>query len=66
MRKLMQGVLILLCSYLTHRQARPIGIALVYSSKLQVCSNLHIFRYQVFKGTEKRGKERWGGFKVSN
>ncbi|PCS23801.1 Mobile element protein [Candidatus Enterovibrio escicola] len=34
MLKLMQGILVLLCSYLTHRQARPIEIAFVDSSKL--------------------------------
>ncbi len=51
MLKLMQGVLVPLCSYLTHRQARLIGIAFVDSSKLQVCYNLRILRHQVFKGT---------------
>nr|WP_223824203.1 hypothetical protein [Candidatus Enterovibrio escacola] len=53
MLRLMQSVLILLCSYFTHCQARPTGIALVDSSTLQVYYNLHILRYQVFKGTEK-------------
>ncbi|PCS21889.1 Mobile element protein [Candidatus Enterovibrio escicola] len=33
-----------LCSYLTHRQARPTGIVFVDSSKLQVCYNLRILR----------------------
>ncbi|PCS21868.1 Mobile element protein [Candidatus Enterovibrio escicola] len=66
MLKLMQGVLVPLCSYLTHRQARLTGIAFIKSSKLQVCHNLRILRYQVFKGTAKREKERWGGFTVSN
>ncbi|PCS22470.1 Mobile element protein [Candidatus Enterovibrio escicola] len=51
MRMFMQGILVPLCSYLTHRQARPIGIAFVDSSKLQVCYNLRILRHQVFKGT---------------
>ncbi|PCS23125.1 Mobile element protein [Candidatus Enterovibrio escicola] len=54
MLKLMQCVLVLLCSYLTHREARPTGIAFVDSSKLQVCHNLLILRHQVFKGTAKR------------
>nr|WP_150138027.1 transposase [Candidatus Enterovibrio escacola] len=66
MRKLMQGVLAPLCYYLTHRQARPIGIAFVDSSKLQVCHNLRIFRHPVLKGTEKREKGTIGGFTVSN
>ncbi len=52
----MQGILAPLCSYLTHREARPTGIVFVNSSKLQVCHNLHIFRHQVFKGTLKWGK----------
>ncbi|PCS21790.1 Mobile element protein [Candidatus Enterovibrio escicola] len=56
MLRLMQGVLVSLFYYHTHRQARPIGIAFVDSSKLQVCYNLRIFRHQVFKGTAKRGK----------
>ncbi|PCS23927.1 Mobile element protein [Candidatus Enterovibrio escicola] len=58
MLKLMQDVLVLvpLCSYLTHHQARPIEIAFVDSSKLQVCHNLRILRYQILKGTVKRGK----------
>ncbi|PCS23992.1 Mobile element protein (plasmid) [Candidatus Enterovibrio escicola] len=42
--------------YLTHPQARPIGITFVDSSKLQVYHNLHILRHQVSKGTLKRGK----------
>ncbi|PCS23649.1 Mobile element protein [Candidatus Enterovibrio escicola] len=33
----MQGVLVLLCFYLTHRQAKPTGMTFVDSSKLQVC-----------------------------
>ncbi|PCS21688.1 Mobile element protein [Candidatus Enterovibrio escicola] len=45
MLKLMQGVLVPLCSYLTHSKARPIGIAFVDSYKLQVCHNLCIFRH---------------------
>uniref|UniRef100_UPI0021E06E80 transposase n=1 Tax=Candidatus Enterovibrio escicola TaxID=1927127 RepID=UPI0021E06E80 len=60
--KLMQGVLALLCSYLTHRQARTTGIAFVDSSKLQVYHNLRIFKHQVFKGTAKRGKRTMGWF----
>ncbi len=58
----MQDVLIPLCSYLTHRQARPTGIAFVDSSKLQVCHNLRIFKHHVLKGTEKRGKGKMGWF----
>uniref|UniRef100_UPI00374346F2 transposase n=1 Tax=Candidatus Enterovibrio escicola TaxID=1927127 RepID=UPI00374346F2 len=38
------------------------GIAFVDSSKLQVCHNLYILRYQVFKGTAKRGKGIMGWF----
>ncbi|PCS22706.1 Mobile element protein [Candidatus Enterovibrio escicola] len=48
-------------------QARPKWIAFVDSSKLQVYHNLRIFRYQVFKGTSKRGKgtiEWFYGFKL--
>ncbi|PCS21463.1 Mobile element protein [Candidatus Enterovibrio escicola] len=66
MLRLMQGVLVLFCSYLTHRQARPTGIAFVYSSKLQVCHNLLILKHQVFKGTAKRGKGTRGGSTVLN
>ena len=40
MLKLMQTILVPLCSYLTHRQAKPTGIAFVDSTKLQVCHNL--------------------------
>ncbi|PCS24042.1 Mobile element protein [Candidatus Enterovibrio escicola] len=54
--KLMQGVLVPFCSYLTHYQALQIGIAFVNSSKLQVCHNLRILRHQVFKCTAKLGK----------
>nr|WP_223824205.1 transposase [Candidatus Enterovibrio escacola] len=53
MLKCMQCVLAPLCSYLTNRQVRLIGIAFVDLSKLQVCHNLRIFRYQVFKGAAK-------------
>uniref|UniRef100_UPI0037431487 transposase n=1 Tax=Candidatus Enterovibrio escicola TaxID=1927127 RepID=UPI0037431487 len=53
---------LLFSSSLTHRQAKPIGIAFVDSSKLQVCHNLYILRYQVFKGTAKRGKGIMGWF----
>ncbi|PCS22030.1 Mobile element protein [Candidatus Enterovibrio escicola] len=62
MLKLMQGILIPLCSYLTHHQEKPTGIAFVDSSKLQVCHNLRILRYQIFKGTSKRGKGTMGWF----
>nr|WP_223866498.1 transposase [Candidatus Enterovibrio escacola] len=51
MLKLMPGILVLICSYLTHLQAKPTGIAFVDSSKLQICHNLRILRNQVFKGT---------------
>nr|WP_223824150.1 hypothetical protein [Candidatus Enterovibrio escacola] len=47
--KFMQGVLIPLRSYLTHRQVRLTGIAFIDSSKLQVYHNLYILRHQVFK-----------------
>ncbi|PCS21854.1 Mobile element protein [Candidatus Enterovibrio escicola] len=56
----MQGGLVPFCSYLTHRQARPTGIAFVDSSKLQLYHNLCIFRHHVFKGTSKRGKGTMG------
>ncbi len=62
MLKLMQGVLVPLCFYFTHRKARPTGIAFVDLSKLQVYHNLRILRHQVFKGTEKRGKGTMGWF----
>nr|WP_150138434.1 transposase [Candidatus Enterovibrio escacola] len=67
MLKLMQDVLVPLCSYLTHRQARSIGITFVDSSKLQVCQNLRILRHQVFEDVAKRGKrtmEWFYGFKL--
>uniref|UniRef100_UPI0012382060 IS982 family transposase n=2 Tax=Candidatus Enterovibrio escicola TaxID=1927127 RepID=UPI0012382060 len=56
MFKFIQGVLVPLCFYLTHRQARPIGMAFVDSSKLQVCHNLRILKHQIFKDTEKQRK----------
>ncbi|PCS23268.1 Mobile element protein [Candidatus Enterovibrio escicola] len=62
MLKLIQGAMVPLYSYLTHRQARLTGIALVDSSTLQVCHNLRILRYQVCKCTEKRGKGTIGSF----
>ncbi|PCS23596.1 Mobile element protein [Candidatus Enterovibrio escicola] len=69
MLKLMQAVLapicsvfFVICSYLTHRQAKPTGISFVDSSKLQICHNLRILRHQVFKGTSKRGKGTMGWF----
>nr|WP_223824301.1 hypothetical protein [Candidatus Enterovibrio escacola] len=64
MHKLMQDVL--LCSYLTHRQVRPIGISFVDSSKLQVYHNLRIFRYQVLKVPRSEEKERGGGSTAPN
>ncbi|WP_108649761.1 IS982 family transposase [Dongshaea marina] len=62
MLKLMQTTLVPLCSYLTHRQAKPTGIAFVDSTKLQVCHNLRIPRHQVFQGAAKRGKGTMGWF----
>nr|WP_190320038.1 transposase [Candidatus Enterovibrio escacola] len=62
MLKLMQGVLVPLCSYLTHHQARPTGNAFVNSSKLQVYHNLRILSHQVLKGTSKRRKGTMGWF----
>nr|WP_097357298.1 transposase [Candidatus Enterovibrio escacola] len=56
MFKFMQSILIPLCYYITHRQARQIWIAFVDSSKLQIYHNLLILRHQVFKGTKKRRK----------
>nr|WP_190320019.1 hypothetical protein [Candidatus Enterovibrio escacola] len=44
----MQGGLVPFCFYLTHRQARPTGIAFVDSSKLQLYHNLCIFRHHVY------------------
>uniref|UniRef100_UPI003742856D transposase n=1 Tax=Candidatus Enterovibrio escicola TaxID=1927127 RepID=UPI003742856D len=44
----------------------PSGIAFVDWSKLQVCYNLRILRYQVFKGSSKRGKGTIGWFYASN
>nr|WP_223824129.1 transposase [Candidatus Enterovibrio escacola] len=60
MLKLIQGVLVPLCSYLTHPQAKLTGSAFVNSSKLQVWHNLRILKHQVFKGTSKRGKRTMG------
>jgi hypothetical protein len=62
MLQLMQSVLAPLCSCLTHRQAKPTGIAFVDSTKLQVCHNLRIPRHQVFEGAAKRGKGSMGWF----
>nr|WP_199399580.1 transposase [Candidatus Enterovibrio escacola] len=68
MLNLMKGLLVPLYYYLTHYHARSTGIAFVDSSKLQVYYNLRILRYQVLKGTEKRGKgTMWWfyGFKLN-
>ena len=48
MLKLMQTVLVPLCSYLTHRKAKPTGIAFIDSTTLKVCHNLRIPRHKVF------------------
>nr|WP_263363686.1 transposase [Candidatus Enterovibrio escacola] len=56
MLQLIQGVLVPLFYYLTHRQVRQTGISFVDSSKLQVYHNLRILRHQIFKGTAKRSK----------
>ncbi|PCS23819.1 Mobile element protein [Candidatus Enterovibrio escicola] len=58
MLNLIQGVLVPLCSYLTHRQAKPTEITFVDSSKLQVCHNLRILRHHVFKVPRSEEKER--------
>ncbi|PCS22348.1 Mobile element protein [Candidatus Enterovibrio escicola] len=41
-----------------HHQARPTGISFVNSSNLQVCDNLRILRYQVFKVSRREEKKR--------
>ncbi len=66
MLKFMQVILVPLCSYLTHRQARQIGIAFVDSSKLQVCHNLRILKHQIGKGIMKLGKGTMGSYTTSN
>ncbi len=45
MVKFMQGILVPLCSYLTHRQARMTAIAFIDSFKLQIYHNLRILRH---------------------
>nr|WP_150138146.1 transposase [Candidatus Enterovibrio escacola] len=57
-----------ICSYLTHCQAKPTGIAFGDSFTIQICHNLRIVRYQVFKSTSKREKGTRGwfyGFKLN-
>ncbi|PCS22302.1 Mobile element protein [Candidatus Enterovibrio escicola] len=57
MLKLMQGVLVPLCSYLTHRKARLTGIAfsLIHLGYRFVITYTHS-QTSVFKGTSERGK----------
>ena len=62
MLKLMQTVLVPLCSYLTHRKAKPTGIAFIDSTTLKVCHNLRIPRHKVFADIAERGKSTMGWF----
>lgn len=62
MLKLLQSVLTPLCSYMTHRQAKPTGIAFVDATKIQVCHQLRIPRHKVFNGSAERGKGTMGWF----
>lgn len=62
MLKLMQTVLVPLCSYLTHRKAKPTGIAFIDSTTLKVCHNIRIPRHKVFADIAERGKSTMGWF----
>lgn len=62
MLKLMQTILVPLSSYLTHRKAKPTGIAFIDSTKLTVCHNLRIPRHKVFSGIAERGCGSMGWF----
>ncbi len=62
MLKLMQTVLVPLCSYLTQRKSKPTGIAYVDSTILKVCHNLRIPRHKVFSKEAERGKGTIGWF----
>ncbi len=56
----MPSVLIPLCSYLKARLGRPIGIAFIYSTKIEVCQIMRAKRNKVFNGIAKHGKEKMG------
>lgn len=62
MLKLMQTVLVPLCSYMNHRKAKPTGIAFVDATKIQVCHQLRIPRHKVFSDCAERGKGTMGWF----
>ena len=62
MLKLMETVLVPLCSYLTHRKAKPTGIAFIDSTTLKVCHNIRIPRHKVFADIAERGKSTMGWF----
>ncbi len=62
MLKLLQGVMLPLCAFLTHRYGKPTGIAFVDSTKIAVCHNIRIPRNKVFSGLAQRGKGTMGWF----
>lgn len=62
MLKLMQSILVPLCSYMNHRKAKPTGIAFVDATKIQVCHQLRIPRHKVFSNSAARGKGTMGWF----
>lgn len=65
--EVMANVLVPLCSYLTHCQGKPTGIAFIDSTPIGVCHNKRILQHSVFKESAERGRSSMGwfyGFKV--
>ena len=60
--KLLQTVLVPLCSYMKGRKGKPTGIAYIDSTTLKACHNLRIPRHKVFANEAKRGKGTMGWF----
>ena len=64
---LMPSVVVPMCSYLTSKLGKPIGIQFVDSTKIEVCHIIRAKRNKVFEGVAHHGKGTMGwsyGFKL--
>nr|WP_241896407.1 hypothetical protein [Candidatus Enterovibrio escacola] len=61
MLKLMQGVLVPLCYYLTHRQIKPTGIASLIYPSYRFVITYAFSNIRFLKVPRSEEKERWGG-----